>query len=413
MNDEKYFLDFTKVDPTKMPETYAIDSFINLIKNTIEEVLGFSMRHYECEENIFEILKSEISDPKANIRFLGRVTQYGNDYYCSKKDGAYSVVPDANNCVYHYPDFEVVLFNCHMFYSDGSITYSGICASNHQAVEQFLDYLNEKKRDSEHISIFIDTNVGLKKTKQKVKETIQREDVILEENMKNQIFRSIDQFFNESGSFFKKYGLQYRRGILLYGDPGNGKTTLVKSIAGSISAPVIYWQITEYTNSDSVVEIFDYAAFVAPAVLVIEDMDSMPEEVRSIFLNILDGVSTKEGIFLIGTTNYPEKIDPALMNRAGRFDRAYEIKPPTEAMRWQVLKNKKIDFVTEEEIKRIGTLTEGFSVVQLNELYTMMALEWHYENCVDYKKIIDEMKTGNFKQKKQKWHDSSTSVGFR
>jgi SpoVK/Ycf46/Vps4 family AAA+-type ATPase len=56
-------------------------------------------------------------------------------------------------------------------------------------------------------------------------------------------------------------------------------------------------------------------------VLVIEDIDSMPEGVRSYFLNTLDGVTSKEGIFLIGTTNYPEKIDPGLMNRGGRFDR--------------------------------------------------------------------------------------------
>ncbi|MFK4996941.1 ATP-binding protein [Bacillus sp. N9] len=80
---------------------------------------------------------------------------------------------------------------------------------------------------------------------------------------------------------------------------------------------------------------------MAPMVLVIEDIDSMPESVRSVFLNTLDGATSKEGIFLIGTTNYPERIDPALINRAGRFDRAYEIKKPTEKLRMQYLLNKK------------------------------------------------------------------------
>jgi hypothetical protein len=121
-------------------------------------------------------------------------------------------------------------------------------------------------------------------------------------------------------TFFKEYQLPYKRGILLYGKPGNGKTTLVKSIAGSVKAPVAYWQITENTCSDSIQEVFQAAANLAPMILVIEDIDAMPQRARSYFLNILDGATSKEGIFLIGTTNYPEQIDPALMNRAGRFD---------------------------------------------------------------------------------------------
>src|SRR5699024_5277874 len=130
---------------------------------------------------------------------------------------------------------------------------------------------------------------------------------------------AIDEFFANEGAFFKTYDIPYRRGILLYGNPGNGKTTLVKSIAGSVEAPVIYWQITEYTTSYSIDEVFEMANKMAPVILIVEDIDSTPTESRSVFLNALDGATTKEGIFLIGTTNYPERIDPALINRAGRF----------------------------------------------------------------------------------------------
>lgn len=58
---------------------------------------------------------------------------------------------------------------------------------------------------------------------------------------------------------------------------------------------MLYWQITEYTSSESVNEVFEAAARLAPMVLVIEDIDSMPQEVRSFFLNTLDGATSKEG----------------------------------------------------------------------------------------------------------------------
>jgi AAA+ superfamily predicted ATPase len=112
------------------------------------------------------------------------------------------------------------------------------------------------------------------------------------------------------------------------------KTTLVKSISGSVGAPVAYWQITEFTNSESIKEVFAAANQRAPMILVIEDIDSMPDSCRSYFLNTLDGATSKEGIYLIGTTNYPEKIDA-----------------------------------------QAAQGTEGFTLAQLSELYVSAAVE--------------------------------------
>ena len=139
----------------------------------------------------------------------------------------------------------------------------------------------------------------------------------------------------------------------------------------------------------------------------------MPDFTRSVFLNTLDGTQSREGLFVIGTTNYPEKIDPALINRAGRFDRAYEIPAPSKSLREKYLRKLDIKQIfTVEEVADMAKLTKGLSISQLNELYMSTALNWHYDGNSGYAKRIEELQKQNKRTTKNDWEDPELSIGF-
>lgn len=237
-------------------------------------------------------------------------------------------------------------------------------------------------------------------------------DVFLEESLKNEIINSIDSFFK--GDLYQKYNIPRKRGILLYGKPGNGKTTLLKAITNMMDCVVVYWQINEETNSTCISQTFDLCRNLSNVLLVIEDIDSIPERTRSTFLNYLDGGSfNAKGIFVIGTTNFPEKIDPALMNRAGRFDRAYEIKCPSEDMRYKYLMKLGIGEILEaDEITYVNKKIDGFSMSMLNEVYTSIILNLHYNRDKGLDKIISDLRNINNKQVNDKWYEENNKLGF-
>lgn len=392
-----------------IPHYYDYAVAIDKVKELFIEKLGFDLKLYESEEGleIDDTIEQILSRNEADIEILASVYDaVGTSAITYNDTEKYVIKASLTNNIFYFPNYEVAIVKIPIYQSHMEYEREFTFARNDEALLSFLNFITEKQREFmlDGINVLTDTEDGLERSREQITYQIKREDILLEEDVKTDIYRSIDEFFLKSGAFFKAYNIPYKRGILLYGSPGNGKTTLVKSIAGSVAAPVVYWQITEYTSSYSIKEVFSTVTKMAPMILIIEDIDSMPEEVRSVFLNTLDGATSKEGIFLIGTTNYPEKIDPALINRAGRFDRAYEIKQPDEALRNEYLHKKGlIQFLDAAALAQLAKQTKGLSIAQLNELYMSVALQWHYEQQVDIEKIVKDLQENQRRTIRQDW----------
>ncbi|MGA2498561.1 MAG: AAA family ATPase, partial [Tepidisphaeraceae bacterium] len=155
------------------------------------------------------------------------------------------------------------------------------------------------------------------------------QDLVLPQAIRQRVEADIVGFFGENvATLYRALRVPYRRGVLLYGPPGNGKTSLIRHIGAALpKIPVLVSRPCSTFDSDDLQSIVDRWVQQAPAILVIEDLDWLLSLVNiSRFLNMIDGVESRAtgGLLLTATTNHPEALDPAINNRPGRFDVAIE-----------------------------------------------------------------------------------------
>jgi transitional endoplasmic reticulum ATPase len=214
-------------------------------------------------------------------------------------------------------------------------------------------------------------------------------DVILDPEMKKNLIEDVQGFFDNS-QLYSDFAVPWKRGIILHGVPGNGKTVSIKALMSSLydredKIPSLYVKSFDDKckgEQYSIRQIFTQARSCAPCLLIFEDLDSLVgDDVRSYFLNEVDGLESNDGILMIGSTNHLDKLDPAIAKRPSRFDRKYHFKiPETEqriayAQYWRkkLLKNETVAF-EEELCPIIAQLTEGFSFAYMKELFVMALL---------------------------------------
>ncbi len=198
------------------------------------------------------------------------------------------------------------------------------------------------------------------------------DDVILPEGLAGEIAANVSGFFRASGRY-KELGVPHKRGFLLSGPPGNGKTMLAKIIASDKSLRFAWLSIDSSTDDDMVRSAFDHAARNAPGVLLLEDLDRLSTGHRvsmSSLLNMLDGMESAEGVIVLATTNAPEKLDPALLHRPSRFDRVWNIGLPGPKERLEMLRRKGGRFFPPETLAFAAEESKGFSMAYTQEVVT-------------------------------------------
>lgn len=218
-------------------------------------------------------------------------------------------------------------------------------------------------------------------------ETIQAasyDDLVLASSMKETI-RDDLTLFVEGKAEYERLGVPWKRGILLVGPPGNGKTHCLRATIKHLGLPCLYVQSlrSRYdTDDQNIGKVFSRAREISPCVLVFEDLDAMiTDENRSLFLNQIDGFSGSSGMITLATTNHVDRLDPAITERPSRFDRKYHFDLPAapERQAYVELWNRRLGAEMRLPEDALGLLvddTAGFSFAYLKELFVSGMVRW-------------------------------------
>jgi transitional endoplasmic reticulum ATPase len=192
---------------------------------------------------------------------------------------------------------------------------------------------------------------------------------------------------------FQRLGIEPPRGVFLYGPPGCGKTLLAKAVANEsdanfyvISGPEIMSKF--YGESEARLrEIFQKAQETAPSIVFIDEMDAIAPKREEVtgeverrvvaqLLSLMDGMGTRGNIIVIGATNRPNAIDPAL-RRPGRFDREIEIGVPDKAGRNEIVQihTRNMPLAEDVDVKRLSDITHGYTGADISSLSREAAMK--------------------------------------
>lgn len=220
------------------------------------------------------------------------------------------------------------------------------------------------------------------------------DDVAGIDEVENELVEIVD--YLKEPDKYRRLGAKLPKGVLLAGPPGTGKTLLAKAVAGEANVPFFSASASEFiemivgVGASRVRDLFDEARKAAPSIVFIDEIDAIGrarggaggigghderEQTLNQILTEMDGFSGTEGVIVIGATNRPEVLDPALL-RPGRFDRTVMVAAPDAAGRTAILQvhTRGVPLAGDVNLEQLAKTAPGMTGADLANLVNEAAL---------------------------------------
>lgn len=230
------------------------------------------------------------------------------------------------------------------------------------------------------------------------------------ENQKKELLSIID-WFNHSKEWADK-GVYIPRGVLLFGDPGNGKTMLIREIIRSCNCPAIVFRGEQDNIAEGIIETFKKAREIGHVIIVFDELDLLINKERRVVRALqenIDGIEENNDFLILAATNDITEIPDAL-RRAGRLEKLILIPEPTEKAAVELLKRElgkfNIPVPTDFNDKEVGLSLSGISCAGVKAVVNDLVLRNGFDNIT--MDTIDEAICRHFQQ----IHDSDEEANW-
>lgn len=234
------------------------------------------------------------------------------------------------------------------------------------------------------------------------------QDLIKFDDTADKIITEVNKFLDAKDKF-ERVGIRYRRGILMYGPPGGGKSCIIKELINLIlerDGIAIDGSNAHPGVTSTILGVLKSVEQDRLAIVFLEDIDALiREHNKSMVLNMIDGVTSPNGLIYVATTNFPEELEDNIQNRPSRFDRSYHIEFPTDEGRKRLIEGFSKKYDCSVDVDRWVKDTNKMTVSHINELFISTQLLGH-----EYDEAIEHLRS--LAKKKKSAHHSASAVGF-